>query len=257
MTPTSSPACTTPDAELGHPSAPQIMRVEIWSDVACPWCYIGKRNFEAALRGFAHRDHVEVTWRSFELAPTAPTIPDTDYVTTIAGKYGMTAAATRKMIDTIAARARDSGLVLDFDRARPGNTHDAHRLLHLARRRGCQPAVKERFLRATLVEGEPIGDPATLLRLAVEAGLPPAEARSVLDGDAFAADVRADQEQAALLGITSVPFFVIDRRLSLAGAQEPDVLVRALEVAFERGHALSPADGSAAATENSAACGAL
>lgn len=211
------------------------MNVEIWSDVACPWCYIGKRNFEAALRGFARRDQVEVTWRSFELAPAAPAIPDADYVTTIAGKYGMTTAATRKMIETIAARARGSGLHLDLDRARPGNTHDAHRLLHLARTLGCQPAVKERFLRATLVEGEPIGDPATLLRLALEAGLPSEETRSVLESAAFSAEVRADQEQATLLGISSVPFFVIDRRLSLAGAQAPDVLVRALDVAFERG----------------------
>jgi predicted DsbA family dithiol-disulfide isomerase len=210
------------------------MRVEVWSDVVCPWCYVGKRNFEAALGRFEHRDHVEVTWRSFELDPSAPAVREGDYATRLAGKYGMTLPQAQKMIETMTATAACAGLVLDFGKARPGNTFDAHRLLHLARERGCQAAVKERLLRATFTEGEAIGDHEVLLRLGLEAGLPAEEAATVLAGDAYAADVRADEELALDLGISAVPFFVIDRTFGVPGAQAPDVLLRALQRAWDK-----------------------
>jgi predicted DsbA family dithiol-disulfide isomerase len=210
------------------------MRVEIWSDVVCPWCYVGKRNFEAALARFDRRDDVEVTWRSFELDPAAPTVREGDYATHLARKYGMTLSQAQQMIETMTATGARAGAVLDFETARPGNTFDAHRLLHLARERGVQHALKERLLRATFAEGEPIGDREALLRLGVEAGLAADEAAAVLDGDAYAAEVRADEEQAMDFGISAVPFFVIDRTFGVPGAQSPDVLLQALQRAWEK-----------------------
>ncbi|MCA1843324.1 MAG: DsbA family oxidoreductase, partial [Actinobacteria bacterium] len=179
------------------------MRVEIWSDVVCPWCYVGKRNFEAALVSFEHRADVEVTWRSFELDPSAPAVRDGDYAAHLARKYGMSVAQAEQMIETMTATGARAGAVLDFGKARPGNTSDAHRLLHLARERGVQDATKERLFRATFSEGEPIGDREALLRLAIDAGLPAGEAAAVLDGDAYAAEVRADEELAMDFGISA------------------------------------------------------
>jgi predicted DsbA family dithiol-disulfide isomerase len=210
------------------------MRVEIWSDVVCPWCYVGKRNFEAALARFEHGDEVEVLWRAFELDPSAPVEREGDYATHLADKYGMSVAQAQKMIETMTATGAAAGAVLDFDRARPGNTFDAHRIIHLAGERGVQDAVKERLLRATFVEGEPIGDRDVLLRLAVEAGLAEDEAAALLDSDAHAAEVRAEERLALDFGISAVPFFVIDRTFGVPGAQPPDVILRALERAWEK-----------------------
>jgi predicted DsbA family dithiol-disulfide isomerase len=210
------------------------MRVEIWSDVVCPWCYIGKRNFETALAGFEHRDQVEVAWRSFELDPSAPAVREGDYAVRLAEKYGVPLSEARGMLTSMTSAAARVGLEFDFDRARPGNTFDAHRLIHLAGDRGAQDAVKERLLRATFAEGEPIGDRETLIRLAVEAGLDREDAATVLDSDAYAAEVRADELQALEFGITAVPFFVIDRTFGVPGAQPPDVLARALQRAWDQ-----------------------
>ena len=226
------------------------MRVEIWSDVVCPWCYVGKRNFEAALAGFDHRDDVEVTWRSFELDPSAPTEREGDYVTHLARKYGMSRDQAQNMIDSMTAKGASVGLVLDFDNARPGNTFDGHRLLHFAAERGVQQALKERLLRANFSEGEPVGRRETLVRLAAEVGLPAEETAAVLDSDAYAADVRADEELAMDLGISAVPFFVIDRKFGIPGAQPPDAILRALQRAWENSEGPSgspghpPTDGS-------------
>jgi predicted DsbA family dithiol-disulfide isomerase len=210
------------------------MRVEIWSDVVCPWCYVGKRNFEAALDRFEHRDKVEVIWRAFELDPSAPAEREGDYAAHLARKYGMSVDQARQMIETMTATGARAGVVLDFDRARPGNTFDAHRLIHLAGERGLQDAVKERFLRAAFTDGEPIGDRDVLLRLAVDAGLPEDEAASVLESDAYATEVRAEESLAFDLGISAVPFFVIDRTFGVPGAQPPDVILGALERAWEK-----------------------
>ncbi len=210
------------------------MRVEIWSDVVCPWCYVGKRNFEAALAQFEHRDDVEVTWRAFELDPSAPSEREGDYATHLARKYGMSVEQAQQMIETMTATGAAAGAVLDFSKARPGNTFDAHRLIHLAGERGVQAAVKERLLRATLGEGEPIGDRGVLVRLAVEAGLPAEEAAAVLESDTYAAEVRAEEDLAFELGISAVPYFVIDRTFGVPGAQPPDVILRALRRAWEK-----------------------
>ena len=172
------------------------MRVEIWSDVACPWCYIDKRRFEVALADFPHRDEVEVVWRAFELDSGAPQERDGDYAVMLSQKYGFPVEQGQQMIDTMTAAAAKDGLDVHFEIARVGNTFDAHRLLQLATERGVQDAVKERLLRASFTEGEPIGDHDALVRLVAEAGLETGEARDVLTSDRFAEQVRADEEQA-------------------------------------------------------------
>src|SRR5438552_529404 len=184
------------------------MHIEIWSDVVCPWCYIGKRRLESALARFAHRDDVEVVWRSFELDPTAPAIRTDDHAERLAAKYGISreqALANHARLTQLAAQ---EGLAFDFGKSRSGNTLDAHRLLHLARERGVQDDVKERMFHAYFTEGEAIGDPETLLRLVSETGIPAADARAVLGSDAYAEDVRAEESEARELGINGVPFFV-------------------------------------------------
>jgi predicted DsbA family dithiol-disulfide isomerase len=200
------------------------MNVEIWSDIACPWCYVGKRRFEAALAAFEHRDDVMVTWRSFELDPAAPREREVDGATHLAQKYGTSRDEALAMQQRMTDAAAGDGLEFRFDRARAGNTFDAHRLIHLAAAHGAQDAMKERLMRAYLTEGEPIGDPEALERLALDAGLPADEVGELFAGDRFAAEVREDERTAAALGIHAVPFFVVDRAMGAAGAQPPEVL---------------------------------
>jgi len=214
------------------------VQVDIWSDVVCPWCYVGKRRFEAALARFAHRNEVVVRWHSFELDPSAPAERTGRYAARLAEKYGVSVADAEGMIDSMTAAAAADGLDFRFDLARPGNTFAAHRLLHLAGDLGRQDALKERLLSAYLTEGEPIGDLDTLARLGVEAGLDPAQVRAVLAGDAYAAEVRADERQAAEIGVSGVPFFVIDRRYAVSGAQPADLLLEVLDRAWSDTHAM-------------------
>ncbi len=221
------------------------MKVEIWSDVVCPWCYVGKRRFEAALARFDHRDEVEVVWRAFELDPSAPNVRDGAYADRLAVKYRMSVPDAHAMIDRMVAAGTADGLDLRFDRARPGNTFAAHRLLHLALERDVQDTMKERLLAATFTEGATIGDPETLQGLATGVGLDGDEVRSVLEGDAYAAEVRDDERRATTLGITGVPFFVVDGTYGVSGAQPPDVLLGALEEAWAGSHPLVVADGAA------------
>ncbi|MDQ4133041.1 MAG: DsbA family oxidoreductase [Actinomycetota bacterium] len=205
------------------------MKIEIWSDVVCPWCYVGKRRFEAALHRFEHRDEVEVVWRAFELDPTAPPERQHDYAGHLASKYGVSRGRAQDMISRMTATGADVGVEFRFDIARPGNTFDAHRLVHLAGLRGRQDAVVERLFAATFEEGRRVGDRATLADVGVEAGLDGDEVRDVLDSGAYADEVRADERQARAFGITAVPFFVIDRAYAVAGAQAPEALVQVLD----------------------------
>lgn len=204
------------------------MQVEVWSDVVCPWCYIGKRRFEAALREFPHP--VEVAWRSYELDPNAPRVrpDDVSQAERLAKKYMTSLPQAQQMIDRVVEVGRGEALELRLNHAKTGNTFDAHRLLHLARERGIQGAVKERFFRGYMTEGEAIGEPETLARLATDAGLDEQDARSVLGSNAFAAEVRADETRARELGISGVPFFVIGR-FAVSGAQPAGHLLGALQ----------------------------
>jgi predicted DsbA family dithiol-disulfide isomerase len=207
------------------------MKVEIWSDIACPWCYVGKRRFEQALDRFEHRDDVDVVWRSFELDPNAPRTVGMPQEELLAKKYGMPVDQARAMNARMTSEASKEGLDFHFDRVQVGNTFDAHRLVHLAAEAGRADAMKERLMRAYLTEGESLGDPATLQRLAAEVGLDDASVRDVLGGDRFAGDVRADEARARSFGISGVPFFAIDERYGVSGAQTPDVLLEALRQA--------------------------
>jgi predicted DsbA family dithiol-disulfide isomerase len=199
--------------------------VEIWSDVACPWCYIGKRRFEAALNEFEHGDDVKVTWRSFELDPGAPHERTGDRAERLAEKYGMTVQQAREAEKRLTAVAAGEELPFRFDIARSGNTFDGHRLVHLAETHDLQDTMKERLLRAYFTEGELISDHDTLARLGVEVGLDEQEVRELLAGDRYAEEVRDDERAAGELGISAVPTFVVDRRLGVSGAQPPEALL--------------------------------
>ena len=209
------------------------MLVEIWSDVVCPWCYVGKRNLEAALAEFDHADRVVVEWRSYELDPTTPARVELSMDEVLERKYGMTpeqASTANRQMTELAAKV---GLEYHLDRVQIGNTFDAHRLIHLATHDGKAGALKERLLRAYFTEGRAVSDPATLADLAADVGLDAARVAEVLSGDEFAADVRADEARALELGSTGVPFFVFDERLGVPGAQPPDVLLRLLIRAWD------------------------
>jgi predicted DsbA family dithiol-disulfide isomerase len=211
------------------------LSVEVWSDIACPWCYVGKRRLETAIRQFPHADSVVVSWHAFELDPSAPAVRDPlqSYAERIAKKYGSSVAHTDAMIQRMVDIAAAEGLPFDFQRIRPGNTFQAHRLLHLAKQHGLQDALKERLLRGYLCEGAAIGDDATLLRLAGEVGLDVDAAPALLSTDLYAAEVRADEAEARTLGVDGVPFFLIGRRYAVAGAQPAELLLRALTKAWQ------------------------
>lgn len=208
------------------------MHVEIWSDIACPWCYIGRRRFERALAGFEHRDQVEVIWRSFQLDPEAPREYSGSIYDMLAEKKGISREQSEEMHRQVTELAAQEGLEYRFDRVRPGNSFDAHRLLHFARERGVQSEMKERLQRAYFTEGLPVGDPDTLVRLAGEVGLEEAAARSVMESEEYADAVRADIRRARELGCRGVPFFVLAGKYGVTGAQPAETFAQALERAW-------------------------
>ena len=228
------------------------MQVEIWSDVVCPWCYIGKRRFEAALANFKQRDQVEVVWKSFELDPHAPSTSEDTLNQMLARKYGMSeekAAAANQRVTILAAQ---EGLDYHLDQAHPGNTFDAHRLIHFAASRGLQGEMKERLMHAYFSEGQPIGDRETLVKLGAEVGLDAEEARAVLAGNEYSDEVNADKREASLLGISGVPFFVIDEKYGISGAQPTELFQQALEQAWSESHPLIQVRASSA--EDTGSC---
>ncbi|HET9073523.1 MAG TPA: DsbA family oxidoreductase [Solirubrobacteraceae bacterium] len=204
------------------------MFVEIWSDIACPWCYIGKRHFEAALGEFEHADEVEVIWRAYELDPSTPAEVEGSGPEILAKKYGMTLEQAQAAQERITQVAAEAGLDYHLDRSRMGSTFDGHRLVHLAGLHGLADAAKEQLFRARFVDGQLIADPDTLLGAAVEVGLEEGAVREMLASDRFAAEVRADEETARQLGITGVPMFVIDRQFGMSGAQPAESLLEFL-----------------------------
>jgi predicted DsbA family dithiol-disulfide isomerase len=213
------------------------MQVEIWSDVVCPWCYLGKKRFELALAEFAHGDEVSVIYRSFELDPLAPTDETTPTVQVLAGKYGMTSQQARDAQRQMEQRAAADGLTFRINDLRSGNTRDAHRLLHLAKARQRQPELAERLHRAYFTEQRSIFDHAELTRLAIEAGLDHDEVTHVLATGEYGSAVDADEAQAQAIGVTGVPFFVIDRRYGISGAQPAAAISQALEHAWTKAQA--------------------
>jgi len=225
------------------------LRLDIWSDIACPWCYVGKRRLESALATFPHAKDVEIVWRAFELDPSAPRIADggPGYADRLAKKYRTTPAKAEGMLQQMTETAAKDGLEFRFDHIRPGNTFDAHRLVHYAHEQGLQDAMKERLLRAYMTEGQPMGDLDVLTTLAGEAGLDRTAARAVLDSDQFAKDVRQDEALARELGISGVPFFVLGGKLGVSGAQSAEVLLGALDRAWSELPTTEPAFAEGAA----------
>ena len=208
------------------------MKLEIWSDIACPWCYVGKRRFERALESFPERDSLEVIWRSFELDPAAPAVQHESSTELLARKYRLPLEQARAMNANMTAQGKKEGIEFDFDRVRMGNTFDAHRLIHFAASHGMRAEMVERLFRAYFTEGASLGDRDVLVRLAAEIGLDGESARTQLDSGAFADAVRADEERARAFGITGVPFFAIDERYGISGAQPPEVILGALQQAW-------------------------
>jgi predicted DsbA family dithiol-disulfide isomerase len=215
------------------------MKVDIWSDVACPWCYIGKRRIEGALVGFEHHDQVEVVWHSYQLDPDAPRTSEKTLNEILAKKYGRSLAQAAAMNDRVSGIAAQDGLEYHLEKAQYGNTFDAHRLIHLAATHGLQDAMEERLFKAYFTEGAALGDTETLVKLASEVGIDAEEARTVLASDAYANEVRADIQRARRLGIQGVPFFAIDEKYGVSGAQPSDVFKEVLEQAWVESHPLT------------------
>ena len=203
----------------------------MWSDIACPWCYIGKRRLEAALGEFEGAEEVHLRWHSFELDPSAPAAYEGEHVDRIAAKYGRTREEIAASLESMREMAAAEGLELNFELIRAGNTFDGHRLLQLAGEHGLQSEMKERLMHAYFSEGALVSDREVLRRLAGEAGLPADAMEDLLAGEAYGEQVREDEHTAHRLGIDAVPFFIIDRRLAVRGALDAPQLLVALRQA--------------------------
>lgn len=208
------------------------MRVDIWSDIVCPWCYIGNARFSRALAEFEHSDDVEVVHRSFELDPSLPEGQATPILDVLATKYGMSQAQAQQAEARVAALAGAEGLGFTADRAM-GNTFDAHRLVHLGREHGAAERVTERLYHAYFGEGRSVFDQEALAGLAADAGLDPDGARQALRDGSYGDGVRADEDQARRLGITGVPFCVLDGKYGVSGAQPGQTFAQALRQAWD------------------------
>jgi predicted DsbA family dithiol-disulfide isomerase len=220
------------------------MKIEIWSDVVCPWCYIGKRHIEAALADFEHRDQVEIVWRSYQLDPQAPQHGEQKTTEMLAQKYGVSVEQATKMQERVTTVAAQAGLEYHLDQTRHENTFAAHRMLHLAASHGLQAEAEERFFHAYFSEGKALGNNETLVELTTEVGVPEDEARATLDSDTYADAVRADIRRARTFGIQGVPFFAIDEKYGVSGAQPAKLLRDVLEQAWGDLHPLMKVGGT-------------
>jgi predicted DsbA family dithiol-disulfide isomerase len=210
-----------------------MMKVEIWSDFLCPFCYIGKRQFEQGLAQFAHQDEVEIEFKSFELDPNAPYEPEGDMHELLASKYSMSIEKAKAINADLTEKAAAVGLTYHFDTMIPTNSFDAHRLTHFAGTLGLREKMSERLFRAYFTDSKHIGDKKVLLELAIEVGLPEDATAALLAGEAFSAEVRAEEQEGSRLGIQGVPFFVINRKYGVSGAQSSDVFADVLAKAWE------------------------
>jgi len=209
------------------------MRVDIWSDVVCPWCYVGKARFEKALAAHPRQDETEVVYHAFELDPSSPAGPRGETnLEMLSKKFGLTPEQARQADGQVAALARAEGLAFDSERP-AGNTFDIHRVIHLGLAEGVQPELVSAVNEAYFGQAEQVFDPAVLTDVAARAGLGRAAVTEVLDGDRYAGEVRQDEAQARQLGISGVPFFVFDMRIGVSGAQPAELLTQALDQAWE------------------------
>ena len=217
----------------GLPAYPRDVRIDVWSDILCPFCHLGRRHLELALEQFEHADEVGVVWHSFQLDRNAEPVEEGAQIDRIAAKYGASREQMAAQHERMAHDAAAVGLDFQWERLRGGNSYDAHRLIHLARALGREEEVTERVMRGWYTEGEAIGDHETLVRLATEAGLEETAVRELLAGDDHGIDVRTDLALAAQIGITSVPTFVLDQKYGVSGAQPVEVLLDSVRKVWE------------------------
>ncbi|MFQ4149460.1 DsbA family oxidoreductase [Arthrobacter sp. LAPM80] len=229
------------------------MKIEIWSDVACPWCYIGKRRFETALNAFPHRDSVDVQWKSFQLDPTLPEHYDGTELSYLVERKGMDPEQLKGMLTHVTGAATAEGLNFKFENVVVANSFRAHELLHLAKSHGRGDAVKEALLSAHFEHGVDIGNREALVAVGTEAGLSAVEINEALDSAKYADNVRNDIAEGRALGVQGVPFFVIDRKYGISGAQPAEVFGQALEQAWQEANPLTMV--SATGGEGAEVCG--
>ncbi|MBB6502830.1 DsbA family oxidoreductase [Pedobacter cryoconitis] len=210
------------------------MKVDIWSDVRCPFCYIGKRKFELALAQFDHKDQVEVEWHSFELDPNAETKPGVSSYDHLAQTKGQSREWSEQMHGQVTRAAAEVGLNFNFDQTVVANSFNAHRLIQLAKTKGLGNEIEEQLFAAHFVTGKNIDDRDTLLAIGKSIGLEEAEVTQMLAGDDFSMDVRGDEQIAQQIGISGVPFFIIDQKLAVSGAQQPETFLGALDQAWSK-----------------------
>ncbi|MCW2288331.1 DsbA family protein [Leucobacter luti] len=224
----------------------ETIRVDIWSDIACPWCYLGKHRFEAGVAAFneTHPDvRVEVESHSYELAPDTPLDFSGSEIDFLVKHKGMPAERVEQMLGEMTEMAAAEGVTFDFTRVQHANTQRAHRVLHLAKDQGVQAAVQERLFRAYFAEGESMSDPEALARLGAEAGLAPDDVRAALDSEAYGEAVQRDITRAQMLGITGVPFFLLEQQYGVSGAQSAEAFTGVFEQVLELNRAAAAAAG--------------
>lgn len=209
------------------------MKVEIWSDVMCPFCYIGKRKFEHALQQFENKDKVEIVWKSFQLDPEMKTQADKNTHQYLAERKGWTLEYAKQVSRQVSTMAKDVGLDYDFDKAVVANSFNAHRVSHLAKKYALGDVMEEALFKAYFTEGKNIDDKQTLIQLGTGIGLKAAEMDEVLNSDLYAGEVEQDIMEAQQVGVRGVPFFVIDRKYAVSGAQPSDVFLGALNKAWD------------------------
>lgn len=208
------------------------MKIEIWSDIMCPFCYIGKRRFDEAIAQFEHKDQVEIIWKSFMLSPELKTDPSKNINQFLAEHKGISLEEATGMNDYVTNMAAQAGLTYDFSKAVVANSFNAHRFSHFAKQYGKQNEAEEKLFAAYFTEGKNIDDAETLIKIATELGLDATKFASVMSSGAYAKDVMADIEEAQELGIRGVPFFVLNRKYAISGAQETAVFLDTLQKAY-------------------------
>lgn len=209
------------------------MKVEIWSDIMCPFCYIGKRHFEAAMKEFLHAEKVQIEWKSFQLDPTIPNMEErVDVYQYLADKKGMTLEQSKAMHENVVQMAKNAGLEYNFDRAIVGNSKDAHRLIQFSKTKGLGDEAEEALFKAYFTDGKNMADLNDLIEIGTSIGLDALELTSTLESDAFAYEMTQDIQEAQNIGVQGVPFFVFDRKYAVSGAQPVEAFLQTLETAF-------------------------
>lgn len=208
------------------------MTVEIWSDIMCPFCYIGKRKFEAALAQFPHKEQINIVWKSFQLNPDMKSEPGKSTIQHLSEVKGWSLEEARRITSQVTGMAREVGLTYDFDKAVVANSWDAHRLIQLAKKHGLGDAAEEVLFRAYFTEGRDTADHATLLDLGKSIGLDGGEVTAMLQSDQFGQAVEQDIYEAQQVGVRGVPFFVLNRKYAVSGAQAPETFLGALQTAW-------------------------